>query len=851
MAKSSGGKKRRFGAEFKQVDLGGQCNWPSRRVSGEWWQELAEHVRGYPEGEVTSWGIPFTAGSGRVRRVIVVARRRPAVTIKLRGLADYVCLLHEWRQLPDAVHSEDPQEGLLVAEYELTYAGGGRAVLPVRARFEVGMAESPGPPWTALSFGMPSTVDPSDFPPEVNWGRAQTGLKGGPRGPLVCAIANPHPDRRLISLTIRGVSDSPHIVAGLTLYRGASHPLQHLPRRTYGVTVPGGQAEIEEADLDLGVVARIEQTDRPRGKRWLKSPYVGVHPTKEPPAAGESLLEVVGAEDATISVKVKGRKRPLKFSLGEAFHSGASTSGRARLDVLGAKRQWMKVVVSDSSTGKPTPVRIHFSGSRGQYIAPYGHHAQINGGWFMDYGADVVAGGRSFAYVHGEFTTDLPVGDLYVEMYKGFEYKPIRTKVTVKPGQKVLKLTIQRAMDWRSAGWVTADTHVHFISPHTAWLQAQAEGVNVVNLLASQWGRLFTNVGDITGRPGVVENDTIVYVGTENRNHMLGHMSMLGTQGLPVYPMCCGGPGESWVGDPDFMMLAEWAHENKRKGGVVIRPHYPFCGHTEDPVPILKGLVDALEIRGLRGGDFSTQEWYRYLNCGYRVAVVGGTDKMGAYCPLGWMRTYAALDPQRPFNYRNWAKAVRAGRTFSTNGPLIDITVDGRGMGETIEVPASGGTLEVQAHGHSVWPLGKIEIVHNGRVVAAERASGGAPALKVKAAVKVRGSGWIAARCSGHARHPAGHIAAHTSPVYVKCGQTRAFDGPAAQHMLGLVEGGMEYLQKLATVFDEPARKRMVRLFKEVQRELKGRLLVEHGEALHHGSGAYHRHGHGEADHHH
>ncbi|KKK94717.1 hypothetical protein LCGC14_2680060, partial [marine sediment metagenome] len=172
---------------------------------------------------------------------------------------------------------------------------------------------------------------------------------------------------------------------------------------------------------------------------------------------------------------------------------------------------------------------------------------------------------------------------------------------------------------------------MHFISPHTAALQAQGEGVNVVNLLASQWGRLFTNVGDIRGRVNVLEEDTIVYVGTENRNHMLGHMSMLGTKGQPVYPMCDGGPGESWLGDPDWMTLADWARENKRKGGVVIRPHYPYCGHTEDPVPILAGLVDALEIGGLRGTDFAVQEWYRYLNCGYRVAVVGGTDKMSAY----------------------------------------------------------------------------------------------------------------------------------------------------------------------------------------------------------------------------
>jgi hypothetical protein len=112
----------------------------------------------------------------------------------------------------------------------------------------------------------------------------------------------------------------------------------------------------------------------------------------------------------------------------------------------------------------------------------------------------------------------------------------------------------------------------------------------------------------------------------------------------------------------------------------------------------------------------------------------------------------------------------------------------------------------------------------------------------VRAKVKATASGWIAARCWGYERHPAHYLAAHTSPIYVTCGDGRAFDGPAAEHMLALVEGGMEYLETMATVFDEASRKRMVKLFKEAQQELKGRLVVEAGHALHHRSGPYHIH---------
>ena len=76
-------------------------------------------------------------------------------------------------------------------------------------------------------------------------------------------------------------------------------------------------------------------------------------------------------------------------------------------------------------------------------------------------------------------------------------------------------------------------------------------------------------------------------------------------------------------------------------------------------------------------------------------------------------------------------------------------------------------------------------------------------------------------------------MAAHTSPVYITCGDTRAFSGPAAEHMLALVEGGIEYLNTLATVYDEKSRKRMVKLFNEARKELKGRLVVE-GRHTHH-----------------
>ena len=809
--------------ETRVIDLRKVANFPGNRARGAFLRELAKQVTGFPVGRQAPWGIPFKmAGKATKSRVIMVTAGCE-VTVPIGGEADYLCLLHAFRKSPEDVTTY--LETWPVAEYELVYASGRSQVCPVRARLDVEVPESPGPAQMAMPFGMPTTVDPERIPPPGSWGRVQTGTRGGAQEPLVFALRNPHPRREIASLIIRGLSVSPLIVAGLTCYRGDAHPLRHLARRMYRVkSTTAAPVEVADLDVDMGDVARTDQTAGPRGAAWIKSDYAGADNAREPDKGSESIFSIYGAADAAITAKVKGRPKPVEFSLGEAYDKGRSKRGGLTLERLGGRRQWMEVEVIDTSTGQPTPVRLHMSGARGEYLAPYGHHEQVNANWFEDYGADLKVADRQYAYVPGRFTTDLPTGALYVELLKGFEYHPTRMRVDVKPGERKLTLKIDRWRDWRREGWLTADTHVHFLSPQTAWLEAQGEGVNVVNLLASQWGRLFTNVGDISGRVGVVEDDTVVWVGTENRNHMLGHISMLGTKGLPVYPMCCGGVGEAWVGDPDYRTLTEWAEECRSKDGVVIRPHFPYCGFTEDPVLAVKGVVDALEIRQNRGGGFPLQEWYRYLNAGYRVAVCGGTDKMGAYQALGSLRTYAKIDPGEPFTYESWARAVRAGRTVATNGPLLDMTVEGRAIGETIHLPPTGGTLEVWAAAESAWKVGRLEIVKNGEVVAAESERKGTDKLTLSAKVEVTRSGWIAARCDAPAGVPAQYMAAHTSPVYVQCGHAQPHDGPALEHMLNLTRGGIEYLETISTRFDDAEQERMIRIYREVAEHLQRRI---------------------------
>jgi hypothetical protein len=90
-------------------------------------------------------------------------------------------------------------------------------------------------------------------------------------------------------------------------------------------------------------------------------------------------------------------------------------------------------------------------------------------------------------------------------------------------------------------------------------------------------------------------------------------------------------------------------------------------------------------------------EYYRYLNCGYKLPLVGGTDKMSASVPVGMYRTYVHIPDDEPFTFDNWCKHMRGGDTFLSSGPLLRFRVNGQPMGHTIKLPGNGGAVDVEA----------------------------------------------------------------------------------------------------------------------------------------------------------
>ncbi|MGH2465613.1 MAG: CehA/McbA family metallohydrolase, partial [Candidatus Limnocylindrales bacterium] len=360
-------------------------------------------------------------------------------------------------------------------------------------------------------------------------------------------------------------------------------------------------------------------------------------------------------------------------------------------------------------------------------------------------------------------------------------------------------------------------------------LQAAAEDVDLVNLLAAQWGDLFTNVAD---QPfGSLADPTgrrIIVMGTENRQNMLGHLALLGAH-RPVSPLASGGPPEGRMAGALSVLLADWADRCRAAGGLVVAAHFPLP-YAEIAADIVAGKIDALETQALAPGldDPAVLEWYRFLNLGYRLPLVAGTDKMSAEVPVGAVRTYGHLLNDDALSFETWAAAVRAGRTFVTSGPVIELAVDGHEPGALIALPTAG-RLEVIVRARAAQPvITDLELVINGRVVAATGDRAGTGELHLHEEVAVAGGAWIAARSRSAAEIRSAFttsMAAHTSPVYVE-----VRDSPLvpSDHDAALVEqiilGARTWVAELAAVAQPSERARMVAFFDTSLETLRRRL---------------------------
>ena len=806
--------------------------------------ELKENLAHAPEGNCVGRGLPFLINNIHVALSDEILIKVDPFTAK------WIVFMHTSDHIPldenkSGFFSPMPGAGRLnelAAEYVLVFDDGSESSFEIRRRHQIGAFQRR---WgenclQAVTHTKPAPGRAHHEQTTGGWGHSQTRVTSRDMSAWVnwlWACENPTPEKQIVGIRIVPKSGAV-LLFGVTGGSTEQNPLAWESRKKALVTLRDFDPEIDEKGLfsqvqiDLGqVISATPQTLYPDSD-WAEG-YNNQLPER---STDRVIVEYTAHPDARMHVRGAGAS-PLRSGGSSAVSEIASSTKRVRIHV------------HEKGSSLPVPVKLHVHGQAGEYLAPVDRHRIPNPAWFEDYSTDFVHQPASGAvgptglpqtshyctYIPGETEIDLPIGKVYLEVSKGYEIRPTRMIADIDSETNTVEIEIERVLKWRDQGWVSADTHVHFLSPVTAMLEGSAEGVNVVNLLASQWGELMTNVGDFDGsstwgsKESGGDGEYLVRVGTENRQHVMGHISLLGYEGNIIAPMTTGGPDESALGDPVGALLTEWARQCKEQNGVVIIPHFPNP-RAENAAVIVDGGADGVEMTSW--GDhysgispYSLSDWYRYLSCGYPVAAVGGTDKMSASTAVGTVRTYAKLAPGEQFTYDAWRQAIRRMETFVTYGPLLEFFVDGNPAGSWIDISQSGGTVDVSWQVSSVTvPVSQVDLVVNGEIV--ESTSVGAPGTEASGSwsIPLKRSSWLALLVRGKYADKPEMIAAHSSAVFARIEGSEFYAEADALTILEQIEGAMAFLDTVGTRAETAAYKRMRMVLESAHRKIHNRM---------------------------
>ena len=497
----------------------------------------------------------------------------------------------------------------------------------------------------------------------------------------------------------------------------------------------------------------------------------------------------------------------------------------------------LRLRVVDAAGGF-TAARVSVTDGAGRFYAP--ENAWICGDSGFD--RNERAFEAHYFATAGSEEMDVPVGKISIDVMKGFEFIFERKTAEARAGAistaivKLRPMAGSAIVDAKAGGgqWVSGDLHVHMNyggeyrnKPEHLVLQADAENLNIVsNLIVNKEQR----IPDIAYAGKQVDPAstarTLVVHGQEFHTTQWGHLDLLNIRGnilLPGYGGYAGTAAASL-----FPMDADVSDMGRAQGAVVGYAH-PFDEDPaniprvqadtpeEFPTDVAMGKVDYLEIVGFNDYRSTAGVWYRMLNLGFRIPAGAGTDAMANFAslrgPVGIDRVYARV-PAGAVKIEAFLEELKKGRTFATNGPLLEFSLGGEGMGGEVKFDGPQQAIPFRATLRSIVPVDHFELVCNGEVVRnfalrpertstsgaiedalqgseqAGTASSGV-ALEASGVVAFDGSGWCLVRASSdRAEYPVleNYVYATTSPVYVTIGGRRPSSSEDAKYFVDWME---------------------------------------------------------------
>ena len=417
----------------------------------------------------------------------------------------------------------------------------------------------------------------------------------------------------------------------------------------------------------------------------------------------------------------------------------------------------LHVRVLDEALASEVPARLELRDERGKtWVAEDALPLRFECGAqpLPDWAAERVSISRELAnphtgttqfYADGSARLALPAGRYRLRASRGIEYQLAEQELEIEAGrEQTATVALRRWIDLPREGWWSADDHIHITRRNAeddrniaAWMRA--EDLHVANLLqmgtVDQFG--VTPQHDFGTAGEYRLGETLLLTGQEHpRTHFLGHTITLGADAAIDLR-------DTYIAYDTFWRAAAQEH------GLPGYAHFGL-GPGRDGLALdaPRGLVFFLEV--LQFEQPSYEVWYGLLDLGLRLTPTAGTDfPCGTWSIPGRERFYTRLDaaPTR----ESWREAVRAGRTFVTNGPLVDLTLGEAKIGDEVALDGPG-RIELGAtvrYDPARDDVKQVELLRNGEPIPAPVEHVAPGSLRVVAADEVSESAWYALRVSG------------------------------------------------------------------------------------------------------
>jgi hypothetical protein len=468
----------------------------------------------------------------------------------------------------------------------------------------------------------------------------------------------------------------------------------------------------------------------------------------------------------------------------------------------------LKCEIVDHGDLQQIPARISIFDKKGNFYSPensfcYGYETPSS--WPSDWG---IKGDKRYFYAMGYFQIELPCAEISIKIFRGYEYKGFELKIELTTTGTYVTAKLKRLINMSDWGWYCGDNHTHLdhyplhhdVQKKDGLLLAAAEGLNYVCFLRNK-----------TRKPHSVtcrKWNTMAHFAYE-----LGHHPVLNTTIKPPADLTCSMPQ-----DGEWFSLSEWV---RNEGGTIIMGHPLFANHIfsglladdtqpahmthyEIPINAALGKVDAFELQNNRYSIVDTwqQIWHRLLNCGFKIPLSAGTDACASVAtslPVGIYRLYAH---SKKDNFNSYLKAVKQGKSFLTDGPLLFFGVkhncinnrniksgnyaqnaqkdisnknalvhNGKGPGATLRLSKDNNKISVLVVIKSIFPLPDAELLQNGNVIKKWKING-RKEFNAECEITVNQSSWFALRVYKQRIITKNvnktELFAHTNPVYVK-----------------------------------------------------------------------------------